>query len=72
MGGVLISDRRGSGCTCGLYPWCSSGKVGNYAKTTNRALLTATPSNTIIAQTGIPVRSSSRRVNISYIGSRVD
>ena len=32
MGGVLINNRWGSGCTCGLCPWCSSGKVGAYAK----------------------------------------
>ena len=30
MGGVLINDKQGSGCTCGLCPWCSSGKVGAY------------------------------------------
>ena len=27
-GGVLINERRGSGC--GVYPCCSSGKVGAY------------------------------------------
>ena len=32
MGGVLINDRWGNECTCGLCPWCPSGKVGAYAE----------------------------------------